>query len=190
LARERFGLPQDKKLILFGAFGGTSDRNKGFPLLLAALQKMSASGWKDSAELVVIGSSEPALAIPFDMKAHYLGRLHDDISLVLVYAAADVFVVPSLLENLSNMAMEAMACGTPCVAFNQGGMPDLVEHGRTGYLARPYESDDLAAGVGGVLEDDAARWEMGQRSRRKAEEDFALDKVVQRYAALYRKMLA
>jgi glycosyltransferase involved in cell wall biosynthesis len=123
------------------------------------------------------------------MKVRYLGRLHDDISLVLAYAAADVFVAPSILENLSNTVMEAMACGTPCVAFNQGGMPDLVEHGRTGYLARPFESDDLAAGIGGVLEDDVARREMGQRSRRKVEEDFALDKVAQRYAALYREML-
>ena len=115
--------------------------------------------------------------------------LHDDISLVLAYAAADVFVAPSMLENLSNTVMEAMACGTPCVAFHQGGMPDLIEHGRTGYLARPYDPDDLAAGIGGVLEDDVARQEMGQRARRKVEEEFALDKVAQRYAALYREIL-
>lgn len=189
LARELLCLPQDKKLILFGAFGGTGDRNKGFPLLLAALQRMSAGGWKDAAELMVIGASEPACSVPFGMKTRYLGRLRDDISLVLAYAAADILVVPSIMENLSNMVMEAMACGTPCVAFNQGGMPDLVEHGRTGYLARPFESDDLAAGIGGVLEEDVARREMGQRSRRKMEEDFALDKVAQRYAALYREIL-
>lgn len=190
LARELLGLPQDKKLILFGAFGGHGDPNKGFSLLLAALQKMSAGSWKDTAELIVFGSSEPACAVPFGMKARYLGRLHDDISLVLAYAAADVFVAPSMLENLSNMVMESMACGTPCVAFNQGGMPDLVEHGRTGYLARPFESDDLATGIGGVLEDDVARQEMARRSRRKVEEDFALDKVAHRYAALYREILA
>jgi len=190
LARELLCLPQDKKLILFGAVGGTSDRNKGFPLLLAALQKMSVGGWKDTAELMVFGASEPACVEPFGMKARYFGRLHDEISLVLLYAAADVFVAPSMLESLGYTVMESMACGTPCIAFHQGGVPDLIEHGRTGYLARPYDPDDLAAGIGRVLEDDVARGEMAQRARRKVEEEFALDKVAQRYAALYREILA
>jgi glycosyltransferase involved in cell wall biosynthesis len=124
------------------------------------------------------------------MQVRYLGKFHDDIGLALLYAAADVFVAPSMLENLSNTVMEAMACGTPCVAFNQGGMPDLIEHGRTGYLAIPYEVGDLAAGIRRVLEDTAARKEMAQRSRRKAEEEYALNKVSQRYVELYRELLA
>jgi glycosyltransferase involved in cell wall biosynthesis len=157
---------------------------------LPALQKISAGRWKDTAELLVFGESEPACVPPFGMKARYFGRLHDDISLVLLYAAADVFVAPSMQDNLSNTVMEAMACGTPCVAFHQGGMPDLIEHGRAGYLARPYEPDDLAAGIEGVLEDDTARQEMALCSRRKAEREFDLDKVSQRYVALYREILA
>ncbi len=189
LARERLRLPHDRKLVLFGALGGTGDRNKGFQLLLAALQAMSGSALKDAAELTVLGVSEPAGAPRLGMKIRYLGSFHDDRDIVLAYAAADVVVAPSLVENLSNTVMEAMACGTPCVAFRQGGMPDLVEHGRTGYLARPYEPDDLAAGIGGLLQDDAARQEMAMRSRRKAEEEFSLDKVSQRYAALYREIL-
>jgi glycosyltransferase involved in cell wall biosynthesis len=189
-AREILCLPEEKKLILFGAMGGTGDRNKGFHLLLPAMRKLSDEGWKDDAELLVFGASEPAAAPPFGMNVRYLGRLHDDVNLVLAYAAADVFVSPSMLENLSNTVMEAMACGTPCVAFRQGGMPELIGHGQTGYLARPYEPDDLAAGIGGLLRDDMARLEMGRRSRRKAEEEFALDKVSKRYVDLYREISA
>jgi glycosyltransferase involved in cell wall biosynthesis len=190
LARDRLRLPQGKKFVLFGAMGGTGDRNKGFHLLLSALQKMSAGGWKDTAELLVIGASEPASPPPFGMRARFLGRLQDDASLALAYAAADVFVSPSMLENLSNSVMEAMACGTPCVAFRQGGMPELIENGRTGYLAQPYEPGDLAAGIGGMLGNDAARREMGRCSRRKAEEEFALDRISKRYVDLYREILA
>lgn len=190
LARERLDLPPDKKLILFGAVGGTSDRNKGFSLLLAALQKMSAGGSRDGAELMVFGAPEPARVASFGMKARYFGRLDDDIRLALLYAAADVFVAPSILENLSNTVMEAMACGTPCVAFNQGGMTDLIEHGKTGFLAPAYESEGLAAGIREVLEDDAARQRMAEGSRRKVEEEFDLKKASRRYAALYREILA
>ena len=190
LAREILCLPQEKKLILFGAVDGSSDRNKGYPLLLPALQKMSAGRWKDTAELLVFGASEPARVPPFGMKTSYFGRLHDDISLVLLYAAADVFVAPSVMDNLSNTVMEAMACGTPCVAFHQGGMPDLIGHGRTGYLAHPYEPDDLAAGIVGVLEDESSMQALGRCARRKVEDQFALDKVSERDAALYREILA
>jgi glycosyltransferase involved in cell wall biosynthesis len=190
LARKLLGLPQDKKLILFGGVAGTRDRNKGFSLLLTAMQILSSAGWKDTAELMVFGASASAGTPSSGMKARYLGKLHDDIRLVLLYAAADVFVAPSILENLSNTVMEAMACGTPCVAFDQGGMTDLIEHGRTGYLARPYDPDDLAAGIDGVLENDAVRQGMALRSRRKVEEEFDLEKVSQRYSSLYREILA
>jgi glycosyltransferase involved in cell wall biosynthesis len=190
LAREGLHFPPDKKFILFGAMGSTSDPNKGFHLLLPALQKLANEGWRERAELVVFGAPKPASPPPFGMKARYLGRLRDSAALVQLYAAADVFVVPSLQENLPNTIMEAMACGTPCVGFDQGGMRDLIEHGRTGYLARPYLAEDLAAGIGGLLEDDAARREMAQRSRRKVTEEFALDKVSARYAALYGELLA
>lgn len=188
LARELLQLPQRKKLILFGAAHGTDDRNKGFDLLQEALKKISAR-WEDAVELVVIGASLPSDAPPLGMKAHYLGRLQDDLSLVLSYAAADVFVAPSRMENLSNMVMEAMACGTPCVAFNQGGMPDLVEHGRTGYLAQPFDVDDLAQKIDMVLEDDAKRQEMSENARYKVEKEFSLDIVANRYACLYRELL-
>lgn len=189
LARRLLSLPQDKKLILFGAMDSTSDPNKGFHLLLPAMIRLASSGLKEAVELVIFGADKPTSPPPFGMKAHYLGRVNDDSHLALLYAAADVFVAPSLLENLPNTIMEAMACGTSCVAFAQGGVDDLIVHGRTGYLAEAYQPEDLAAWIERLLVDDAARLEMAQRACRKVEEEFALEQVARRYLALYRELL-
>ena len=116
-------------IVFFGAMSATSDRRKGFHLLLPALQKLSQfQVWQDRLELAVFGASQPINPPNFGFRTHYLGRLNDDISLALVYSAADVFVAPSIQDNLPNTVMEALACGTPCVAFKIGGMPDMIEH--------------------------------------------------------------
>lgn len=187
-ARDLLQLPKEKKLVLFCAAHGTNDRNKGFDLLLEALKRV-AGGAKEAVELLVIGAAKPDKGSSLEMKTRYLGRLQDDLSLVLAYSAADVVVSPSLMENLPNTVMEAMACGTPCVAFNQGGMPDLVEHGRTGYLAQPFDVDDLAKKLGMLLEDPRQRQVMGEYSRCKVESEFSLDRVAGRYSDLYRELL-
>ena len=123
------------------------------------------------------------------MKANYLGWLNDDISLRLVYCAADVFVLPSIQENLPNTIMEAMACGTPCVAFRQGGLPDLVEHERNGYLAQPFDPMDLARGIAWVLEDGERRRALSLEARQKIEGEFSLDEVARRYVRLYEELV-
>ena len=189
VAREALSLPKDKKLILFGGIQGISDRNKGFHLLEAALHKVAGARLYSDVELLVFGSLEPESPPELRLKANYLGWLHDDMSIALLYAAADVFVVPSIQENLPNTIMEALACGTPCVAFNQGGVPDLIEHERNGYLAEPYDAADLAHGIIWVLQDDM-RWQtLSHRSRQNAEKKFSLDDIVKRYVALYEEML-
>jgi glycosyltransferase involved in cell wall biosynthesis len=189
LARKLLKLPQDKQLILFGAMGSTSDRRKGFHLLQSALQRLSQSGWQAQTELVVFGASKPNLQPDLGLKAHYLGQLSDDISLSLVYAAADVFVAPSVQDNLPNTVMEAIACGTPCVAFNIGGLPDMIEHQQNGYLARPYEKDDLANGIAWVLQDEQ-RWQsLSSRAREKVEQEFTLEIQARRYLKLYQEVL-
>lgn len=189
LARELLSLPKNKKLILFGGLNSTSDRNKGFHLLLTALREMAELGWNNSTELIVLGSSIPAYALDFGLKATYMGKLHDDVSIALMYAAADVFVAPSIQENLPNTIMESMACGTPCVAFNQGGVPDLIEHEKNGYLARPFEPDDLAQGITWVLEDEDRRRALSFQARQKVEREFSIEKVAQRYTALYGEIM-
>jgi glycosyltransferase involved in cell wall biosynthesis len=189
-ARKALGLSQGKKLILFGAISSTTDRNKGFHLLIPALEKLVAEGWRETAELIVFGAPASDTGLVTGMKIHYLGKLQDDKRLSLVYSAADIFVAPSLQENLPNTVMESMACGTPCLAFKQGGMSELIDHGRTGYLAEPYEWRELAYGIGWLLKNDAVRQEMGRGSRRKVETDFGLELIASRYLELYREILA
>ncbi|HBB32486.1 MAG TPA: glycosyl transferase [Cyanobacteria bacterium UBA8803] len=188
LARELLKLPQDKQLILFGAMSATSDRRKGFHLLSAALQRLSQSVYHENTELVVFGSSAPTYQTDFGLKAHYLGKLSDDLSLALVYASADVFVAPSVQDNLPNTVLEAIACGTPSVAFNIGGMPDMIEHQQNGYLAQPYDSEELAKGITWILQDEQRRQALSRRAREKFEQEFTLELQARKYLNLYKEV--
>lgn len=188
-ARSLVGLPADRQVVLFGAAQSTTDPRKGFRELQAAMHHLANSRWRDSLTLVVFGATAPSRPPDFGLPVQYLGTLHDDISLVAVYSAADVFVAPSRQENLSNTVMEALACGTPCVAFDIGGMPDMIEHKQNGYLATPYDARELADGIAWVLED-RARWEaLSHRARRKVEKEYELTHIARRYRTLYEELL-
>ena len=183
-ARELFGLPPGKKLIVFGAMNATSDINKGFKELAQALSYLPAD-----YELVVFGSSEPEISQGFKQKAHYLGHLHDDITLRVLYNAADVMVVPSLQENLSNAIMESLSCGTPVVGFDIGGNSDLINHQVNGYLAEPYSTDDLAKGIDWVLQHQSPD-KLANNARQRVLENFESSLVATKYIDLYREVLS
>jgi glycosyltransferase involved in cell wall biosynthesis len=189
VVRDVLNLPVNSRLILFGAGGGTGDPRKGFSLLEAAVQRLARMEWSDRIHLVVFGSARPENAPELGFPVHYMGKLHDDLSLALLYGAADVFVAPSVQENLSNTVLEAIACGTPCVAFDIGGMPDLIEHQQTGYLAKPYEVEDLAQGIVWVLEDGERHQVLQKRAREKAEQEFSERLQAQRYGALFSRLV-
>lgn len=189
LAREILNLPQDKQLILFGALSATSDPRKGFHLLQPALQSLSKSGWQDQLDVVIFGSSQPINQPDLGLKSHYLGKLSDDISLALLYAAADVFVSPSIQDNLPNTVLEAISCGTPCVAFNIGGMPDIIEHQQNGYLAQSYQIEDLARGIVWVLDNRERHQKLCDRARQKAEQEFTLEIQARRYLSLFTEII-
>ncbi|WP_414514348.1 glycosyltransferase family 4 protein [Nostoc sp. PCC 9305] len=188
-AREALNLPRDKKLILFGAIEATSDRNKGFHLLQPALQELSKSGWKNDLEVVIFGASQPENPPDLGFKTHYLGHLHDAISLATVYSAADVMLVPSLQESFGQTASESFACGTPVVAFNSTGLKDIVDHQQNGYLAKPYEVEDFAKGITWVLENEQRLQKMSFHAREKAEQEFTLELQARRYSGLFQEIL-
>lgn len=184
-ARRLFNLPIDKKLILFGAIDSTSDPRKGFNYLFEALDQTSL----ENTELVVFGSSQPTTPLSFKQPVHYLGQLHDDVSLRVLYSAADVMIVPSLQENLSNAIMESLACSTPVIAFNIGGNSDMVEHQNNGYLAKPFDTEDLAYGIEWVLT--ATNYQqLCDNARDKVLTHFDSQIVAKRYIALYKEILA
>jgi glycosyltransferase involved in cell wall biosynthesis len=117
---------------------------------------------------------------------HYAGQLHDDISLRLFYSAADAVVVPSRQETFSLCGAEANACGTPVVAFEATALPDIVEHGKTGYLAKPFDAEDLARGIQWVLDDAVRRNILSIQSRQAAVERFSFPVVAEQYLQVYR----
>jgi glycosyltransferase involved in cell wall biosynthesis len=139
----------------------------------------------------------PIRLIAFDLEEYgllgsiaYAEKLNDDISLALVYAAADIFVAPSIEDNLPNTVMEALACATPSVAFKIGGMPDMIEHQENGYLAKPFEVEDLARGINWVLEDTERYNQLCIRARQKVEQQFTLELQAEKYLELYSDILS
>lgn len=189
VAREILNLPQDKKLILFGAMNSIRDKNKGFQLLQHALRQLASNGWDGKTELIVFGASEPESAPKLGIKTLYMGTLSDDIALALLYAAVDVYVSPSIAENLPSTIMESLSCGTPCVAFDIGGISDMIEHMKTGYLAEPFDIQDLFRGIVWVIEDNDRWHRLSCQSRKKAEREFNISDIALRYHDLYKEVL-
>ena len=190
LARSVWNLPQDKNLILFSAFRATADKRKGNQFLIPALKKLAQAEWKKNTELLVIGANPPENDVDFGMKINYMGYLNDEISQVLLYSAADITVAPSMQENLSNTVMESLACGTPVVAFNIGGMPDLIDHKQSGYLAKPFDSEDLATGIAWILDDNDRRLALSKHARQQVEQKYAMEIVAKQYQHLYQELIA
>jgi glycosyltransferase involved in cell wall biosynthesis len=180
-ARVQLGLPPDGPVVLFSA-PDISDRRKGGAMLNEALARLLDLDFG----LIVAGANETP---PFPRSFRSLLHLSDDREIALSYAAADVFVLPTLAENLPNAAIESIACGTPCVSFHVGGMPDVVRHMETGYLARLGDADDLANGVRTLLGDDELRARMSAKSREVAEQEFSRDLEASRFVELYQEVL-
>ena len=184
ITRDLLHLPLDKKLVLFGAMDATSDVNKGFKELQECLNQLNIH----DVELIVFGSSQPKEVQSFKFPIHYMGHLHDDVTLKLLYSAADVTVVPSRQEAFGQMATESMACGTPVVAFGHTGLLDIVDHKKNGYLATPLDAEDLAKGIEWVLAHNTYE-ELGVSAREKVLKSFDAKIVSKQYIELYEKIL-
>lgn len=190
LCREILQLPQDIPLIGFGAIAGTRDPRKGFDLLVNALDRVCSSTQLLDAACVVVGQNKPEGKSMVEMPFYYMGHLYDDFSMMLFYNAIDVMVVPSRQENLPQTATEAQACGTPVVAFDCTGFPDAIEHGKTGYLAKAYDSEDLAIGIETILNDQNNYVQLQHNARARAVRLWSQQVVSNQYLELYRKVLS
>jgi glycosyltransferase involved in cell wall biosynthesis len=187
-ARAAFGLPQDRRLVLFGALYATSDRRKGFHHLEKALISLRSLVGADFCDLVVMGATRRVPEQIEGFRVHSLGRLEGDTSIALGHNVADVFVLPSETDNLPNVIKEATSCGVPCVGFNIGGMPDMVAHLGTGFLARPYEAGEIAAGIRWVLDQEPHA--LSTRVRKRAVDMHSTTRCVEQYLDIYRPLLA
>ena len=178
------GLEQDKKYILFGAMQATKDQNKGFDLLLKSLNLLQDR----NVELIVYGTNENLNIYDIPMPVHSLGYINDDKQMSLIYNAADVSIVPSRSENLSNTIMESLSCGTPVVAFNIGGNSDMIDHQQNGYLANELDCEDMAHGIQWCLEhkEENTLWE---NAREKVMANYTIQIVSEQYNQLYQSLL-
>lgn len=186
-ARQLHNLSQDANLILFGAFGGVKDLRKGYDLLLSALEYLKANNKIKKIELVVFGQSKPKSQPDLGFPIHYSGHLYDELSLRALYSSADVMIIPSRQDNLPNTAVEAQACGTPVVSFDIGGLSDIIEHKKTGYLVKPFDTRDLANGITWVLERSDSN-KLGSNAREAAVEKFSEKKISEDYVSIYKKL--
>ena len=187
IARNAFNLPLDLPIVLFGAIAGTSYFHKGFDLLESAVRKIYKSEKINNICLVVFGQSKPINPPNFDFPIFYIGHLHDDVSLRIAYSSANLLVVPSRFESFAQTATEAQACGTPVVAFKNSGLKTTVLHKKTGYLAKPFDINDLAEGIIWTLQQ--KKIDLKKNARNFAIERFSYSRVGKLHKKLYMKIL-
>lgn len=185
-ARRKFGIAQDVKVILFSAHGLDKNPRKGSEILIDALNRL---GPQKNTLLLLVGKGGESFQnrIPIPMKL--FGYINDKNLLAEIYSAADILVAPSVVENLPNNVLEALACGLPAVVFDTGGMCDAVIHEQTGYLAKHGDVDDFAKGMKLLLEDGELREKLGQGSLTLAREKFNSEKEIASFEKLYEKVI-
>lgn len=189
-ARSRLSLPLDKRLVLFVS-QRTTDKRKGMDYMLEACKRLAEAHPEAKADtaVVILGghSDEFADCLPFDV--YPIGYVSDPEKIIDVYNAADVFVLPSLEDNLPNTVMEALACGVPCVGFNTGGVPEMIDHRKNGYVAAYKDAADLAEGMRWVLyEADYAG--LCRAAVHKVAASYSQQSVAIKYIEVYNQALA
>ncbi len=188
-ARQRLNLPADKKLVLFGA-ANVNDPRKGMRYFIEALSILGENFpvVNENTELVVFGKMNDETIKLFPFKTHSFKFVSNPDTLVDLYCAADCYVLPSLQDNLPNTVMESLACGTPVVGFSIGGVPEMVTHQQSGYLAEVKNSLSLATGIYETLFiSDQQKYR--QNARQKAVDCYAEAVVAKQYTEVYKSLL-
>ena len=187
-AREKCHLPQDKKLLLFGSVKIT-DKRKGIDYLVSACKQIASSYPDFSKELgvVVFGNQAEQYASLFPFPIYPMNYVSNEKELVDIYNAVDLYVTPSLQDNLPNTIVEAMACGIPCIGFNVGGIPQMIDHLHNGYVARYKSSEDFANGIHWILTDPEYD-ELSAQACRKVLGNYSESIIAKKYTDLFNKV--
>jgi glycosyltransferase involved in cell wall biosynthesis len=185
--RQILGISQGKKVLMFAA-DSLRDSRKGGDLLKSALLQLPKT-LKEELVLLIMGSGGENIAKTLEIETVNLGYLTSDRLKSMAYSAADLFIFPTRADNLPLVLQESMACGTPMISFDIGGVADLVRQGVTGYLAKSENASDFATGIMELLEDNNLRKKMGENSRRIALEEYPLELQVEKYIELYSQIL-
>ena len=186
--REKLHLPADKKLLLFSSMKIT-DKNKGIDFLVDACKLITTQypEFSRSLGVVVVGKESQQYAELFPFPIYCLDFVQDEKEIAHIYNAADLFVNPSLHENLPNTIMEAMACGIPCVGFNTGGIPQMIDHLHNGYIAQYKSAEDLANGIHWSLTEGDYE-SLSEEARRKVMNSYSEHTVAMKYIQIYNQI--
>lgn len=183
-ARKLFNLPLDRKIIGFGAAYGVSNSKsiKGGHLLVEVLSKISEKEVSEKYNLLVFGKADDEFKKDACMDTFFSGYIENTSILSALYNCCDVFICPSIIENLPYTVLESISCGVPVAAFRIGGIPDIIIHKYNGYLAEPFNIDDLAKGVRYCMVNNS---ELSRNALIKSQECFNEDRAVRQMIELY-----
>lgn len=189
-ARLHAGLPAEGNIILFVSQRVTLER-KGMNYFIKGLEKLLEQHpeMKDNTSIAILGGHSEELAPMLPLRSYSLGYINDDRKIVDVYNSANVYVLPSLDDNLPNTIMEAMACGVPCVGFKVGGIPEMIDHEKNGYVARFKDTADLAEGIHWVLRE-ADHEALSQAAVAKVTASYSQRAVAMQYIEVYNQAMA
>ena len=189
-ARQQEQLPQHKKLILF-VCQRTTNPYKGMQYLIDACQQLAEQypEMRQETGIVLLGGHADEVAQELPFESFPIGYVSDEARIVRLYRAADLFVLPSLSENLPNTIMEALACGVPCVGFRVGGIPEMIDHQKNGYVAAYQNAGDLARGLRWTLYE-ADRQALAAAAVHKVAQNYSQSSVAVRYIEVYQHAIA
>ena len=187
-ARNRCGLPQEMPLLLFGSVKNKNVR-KGITYLAEACKILADKypGLKDNLGVVVFGHQSKSLEKMIPFRVYPLEYVSNEREIVDIYNSVDMYVTPSLEENLPNTIMEAMACGIPCVGFQVGGIPEMIDHLHNGYVADYKSAEDLANGINWILNNTDYPL-LSEQATRKVVSSYSERAVAKRYIDIYNKV--
>ena len=193
LAKKTLGVNEDTITILFGAENG-NEKRKGFHLLINAIkhclanERLSDLNRQNKIKILCFGEPNEDLN-KLTIPVFSLGYIKSDDILSTVYSASDFVVLPSIEDNLPNIILEAMGCGTPVIAFASGGMPDLIIPNLTGKLAIPFEENSLSDAILEMVFNQNDRLRMSYECRKFIETKYALRNQAENYLNLYKLLL-
>lgn len=183
--KDEFGIKQDNITILFGGINPTIDKNKGYKIFLVALKKII----NKNINVIVFGNKKRKFFRKDSINFYFFGKISNDHQLRKIYSAADLTVVPSKIEVFGQVITESMACGTPVVAFNSTGPAEIIKHKENGYLAKPFDPEDIAKGINWIIDDQSRYKNLLKNAREHAVGNYSDKIIAGKYLNLYNKML-
>jgi glycosyltransferase involved in cell wall biosynthesis len=185
IAREKYGFKSDEKIIFFSTSESLKNYNKGFDLLLESLITLRNLNFK----LLIIGPLEKKLNVVVPFNFIFFDKINSENKLIELYSCANLVVIPSRQESLSYVAIEALTCSCPVVAFDNSGIKDVVKHMENGYLARAYDTTDFANGIELILNNDQLAESFSNNGRQFSLSNLDQNIIAAKYKDLYSKII-